>query len=56
MEGVTRLKGETTREAIYRWGLETVRVRITSTCTPDPLCLLDVVTKALEEGLKDGDE
>ena len=51
-----RLKGETTREAVYRTGLETVKLRIQGTCTPDPLCLLDVVTKALEEGLKDGDE
>ena len=50
-----RQKGETTRESIYRGGLEQVKVRITSTCTPDPLCLLDVVTKALEEGLSDGD-
>ena len=50
-----RLKGETTRESVYRWGLEKVRVRIVSTCTPDPLMLLDVVTKALEEGLKDED-
>ena len=56
MEGMTRHLGETTREAVYRVGLETVRVRIASTCTYDPLRLWDVVTKALEEGFKDGEE
>ena len=52
---MNRLKGETTREAIYRWGLETVKLRIQGTCTPDPLCLLEVVTKALEEGQHDNE-
>lgn len=50
-----RQPGETPREAVYRWGLETVKVRIESTCTYDNLRLHDIVTTALEEGLKDED-
>ena len=49
----TRHRGETNPEFVYRRGLETVKVRIQSTCTYDPLRLLDIVTTAVEEGKYD---